>query len=65
MYADPKSIEHEATSLGTEYAMVDRKVKEKKYMKNNPPPQPEPNTHYQVLYFVCIAIVSLLGQFNC
>ncbi len=52
VYADPNCIEHEATPVGTEYAMVDRKVKEKKHNKNKPP-QPEPSL-YQVLYFVCL-----------
>ncbi len=63
VYADPNCIEHEATPVGTEYAMVDRKVKEKKHNKNQPPPQPEPPSLYQVLYCVCLFVVSLDGQF--
>ena len=51
MYADPNSIEHQTTSGGTEYAMADRKVKEKK--RNNPA---LPDSVYQVLKSMCALI---------
>ncbi len=55
LYADPNSIEHQTTSGGTEYAMVDRKVKDKKH--KNPT---QPDALYQVLvsfYIRCINCV--------
>ena len=46
MYADSNSVEHQITSNGAEYAMVDRKVKEKKH--SNPT---QPDALYQVICF--------------
>ncbi len=47
LYADPNSIEHQTTSGGTEYPMVDHKVKDKKHGNST-----QPDFLYQVLNFV-------------